>query len=129
VAQSGLPMKEVQLISDQETIPLVVEVAMTAEQLRYGLMFRKNLPRERGMLFVFEEERPLSFWMKNTLIPLDVLYFNASGTFVSAATMEPCAEDPCIEYPSEGSAQFALEVVSGFAEEWGLNSAWKLVSY
>lgn len=129
VAQRGLPMKAVELVSDQETVPLIVEIAITAEQMRQGLMFRKNLPRERGMLFIFEEEMPLSFWMKNTLIPLDVLYFNASGAFVSAVTMAPCIEDPCVEYPSERPAQFALEVVSGFAEEWGINSEWKLVSY
>ena len=128
VAQRGLPMKAVQLVSEQETVPLIVEIAITAEQMEYGLMFRKTLPKERGMLFIFEEEKPLSFWMKNTLVPLDVLYFNANGTFVSASTMEPCTEDPCPEYPSEGPAKYALEVVAGFVEAKGIGSEWKLVS-
>lgn len=128
VAQTGLPMKLIYLISEEkeEIVPVAVELALTDEQRAMGLMFREILPKERGMLFIFETEQPLSFWMKNTRIPLDVIYFNASGSYVSAVTMEPCKEDPCPNYPAEGPAKYGLEVVAGFVEQVGVNENWEL---
>ena len=78
------------------------------------------------MLFIFSAPQQLSFWMKNTLIPLDILYFDSEGNFVSSSTMEPCTKDPCATYPSAGPAQYALEVNAGFAVENGINEAWSL---
>lgn len=77
------------------------------------------------MLFLFPHEQVLSFWMKNTLIPLDIFYFDARGQIVSATTMEPCKADPCPSYSSEGAAQFALEVAAGFLDTNG--EEWKLI--
>jgi hypothetical protein len=78
------------------------------------------------MLFVFEEEKPLAFWMKNTLIPLDVLYFNTEGWFVSVDTMPPCTKDPCPQYPSAGPARYALEMNAGWAEAHDVGTGWKI---
>ena len=111
---------------NESVLPVAVELALTNEQQAKGLMHREVLPPERGMLFIYENERELSFWMKDTLIPLDVLYFNAEGSFISSATMQPCTEDPCTSYPSESPAKYGLEVVAGFAEQIGITEEWNL---
>jgi uncharacterized membrane protein (UPF0127 family) len=74
-----------------------------------------------GMLFVYERERLISHWMKNTLIPLDIAFFDAEGRFVSKTTMVPCLDDDpevgCTTYPAEGPAAFSVEVpAGGFAD-------------
>jgi uncharacterized membrane protein (UPF0127 family) len=79
-------------------------------------MFRENLEWNRGMLFVFDEERTLSFWMKNTLIPLDMLFIDADLRIIDVKeNVPPCKEDPCPSYTSEQPAKYVLEVNSGFA--------------
>lgn len=124
---SILPVRTISLNGPGgQRLSLDVEVASTQEQQARGLMFRTKV--ERGMLFVFTDERPLSFWMKNTLVPLDIIYFAADGSFVSTTTMEPCTADPCRSYPSSGPARYALEMPAGFmsgsnaiiGEEWKL---------
>ena len=120
--QETLPLRPIILSGpDGESLPLTVETASTQEQHRRGLMFRTSA--EPGMLFVFAEAEPLSFWMKNTLVPLDILYFGADGSFISAAIMEPCREDPCPGYPSAGPARYALEVPVGAVR---VGTGWKL---
>lgn len=102
---------------------LTVEVADEPQEWRLGLMNRPVV--ERGMLFVFPAESPQSFWMKDTLVPLDIAFFRADGTWVSSATMEPCRKDPCPSYPSAGPASFALELaVGGIGSSIG--SGWTL---
>src|SRR4029450_8642685 len=68
---------------------LTVEVAATPAARARGLMFRKELPEDRGMLFVFPDERVLDFWMRNTEIPLSIAFAEASGRIVRIADMEP----------------------------------------
>jgi len=77
VPQTGLPTKELVLWSWKQTI--MVEVADESEEQRIGLMFRANLPDTRGMLFVFPDIKPVSFWMQNTYIGLDLLYIWSDG--------------------------------------------------
>lgn len=110
-----------------KTIDLTVDVAVTPAQQQQGLMFRERLDEDTGMLFVFDQPRVLTFWMKNTLMPLDVLFFDANGSFVSVATMEPCVQDPCVTYPSEDPALYALEVQSGFARKHGVGPGWSFM--
>jgi len=103
-----------------------VELAITPEEQQQGLMGRTHLSDDTGMLFVFDQDQPLSFWMKNTLIPLQILYFAGDGTFVNVLDMEPCEEDPCEQYRSAALAMYALEVNPGFREKHGVGVGWKL---
>jgi uncharacterized protein len=97
-----------------------VEVAADDASRARGLMFRDRLPADQGMLFVFERAEPQAFWMKNTRIPLDILYFDAQRRLVSiAAGVPPCTTPQCPSYPSEGPAQFTLELKAGTARELG----------
>jgi uncharacterized protein len=101
-----------------------VEIADDPDERARGLMFRDHLADDEGMLFIFEREMPVSFWMKNTLIPLDIAFFDTDGRFVSAQTMTPCEADPCASYASGGPAAYALEMSAGFLERAGVGSGW-----
>jgi hypothetical protein len=98
-----------------------VELAITQEEKMLGLMFRKSLARNRGMLFVFKEEEMSSFWMKNTLIPLDIIWINENkeAVFISENT-QPCKEDFCPSIAPDKKAKYVLEINSGLSKEIGL---------
>ncbi|PIR48167.1 hypothetical protein COU80_05895 [Candidatus Peregrinibacteria bacterium CG10_big_fil_rev_8_21_14_0_10_55_24] len=108
----------------EQNIAVTVEIAADAVEHAKGLMGRRELTDDHGMLFLFSEERIRSFWMKDTLIPLDILFFDAQGRFVSWHTMVPCTQDPCLHYQSAGPANAALEVPAGFVEEYGIGAGW-----
>ena len=98
-----------------------VELAETGEKQALGLMFREHLDDDRGMLFLFPGEARRSFWMKNTRIPLDILYFDAERRLVSVAeNAQPCRTERCPPYPSTGPAKYVLELNSGKAAELGV---------
>ncbi len=94
-------------------VPLTVAVAVTPEQRSQGLMGVEELSPLDGMLFVFGNENVRSFWMKDTLIPLDVAFFDADGFLVSKTSMATCLDDDCPSYSSEEPAQYALEAPLG----------------
>ena len=119
-------LQKVVLSSGTRTLTLWVEIADDPSEQAEGLMGRTELGDDRGMLFIFPDSRPLNFWMKNTLIPLDILFFDAGGEFVSMRTMDPCKIDPCQGYPSDGSAKYALEVEAGFASREGVGEGWRI---
>lgn len=98
-----------------KTVKLAVEIADTDALRMKGLMDRKHMPAGRGMLFVFEREQPLSFWMKNTYIPLSIAYIDGSGTINEMYDMKPL--DTSVTYPSAKPATFALEVNQGWFEK------------
>ena len=106
---------------------IFAEVADTNHLREQGLMNRDHLPRDRGMLFVFEHEQIWAFWMKNTLIPLDVLWLDAEGRIVDVAEgMQPCETTPCpLYHPNHGSS-FALEIAAGRYAEEGLATGMRL---
>ena len=98
-----------------------VELAETQEKQALGLMFRDSLPDDHGMLFLFPAEGLRSFWMRNTRIPLDILYFDADLKLVSVAeNARPCRTQRCPSYRSEGPAKYVLELNAGKAGELGL---------
>ena len=94
-----------------------VEQAVTPEQRREGLMYRDRLGEREGMLFVFEEERMLSFWMRNTSLPLSIAFIDARGVIVHITDLVPYSETPV---PSRVPARFALEVNRGAFERTGV---------
>lgn len=95
-----------------------VELARTPEEQTQGLMFRESLPEKTGMLFLFDEAAPHHFWMKNTMIPLDMIWMDESGKvlFVSADT-PPCKADPCPTYGPDSQASSVLEIAGGMASK------------
>jgi len=119
-------MQKITLSSGEKSVTVWVEIADEPAEHSEGLMNREKLDENSGMLFVFSEPRVLSFWMKNTLIPLDILYFDEEGEFVSVQTMDPCEHDPCKTYPSARPAKYALEVNAGFVEKYGIDAGWKI---
>ncbi|WP_295413692.1 DUF192 domain-containing protein [uncultured Thiodictyon sp.] len=93
-----------------------VELARTLDERRRGLMFRQHLSAGQGMLFVQEPDRA-EFWMKNTLIPLDLLYFDDAGVLLEiVAGVPPCRQPACPTYPSQSTAiRYILELNAGEA--------------
>ena len=98
-----------------------VELATNEAAREHGLMMRSSLAPDHGMLFVFPDTAPRGFWMMNTLIPLDILYFDSGRRLVSAQVdVPPCRADPCPIYPSAGPARYVLEVSAGTARRIGV---------
>jgi len=106
---------------------LILELAQTSNEISQGLMFRSHLPENRGMLFLFHTERVPSFWMKNTLIPLDIIFLGPDGTVVDIAVdARPCRAEPCPQYVSKSPARAVLEVGAGVAKAHGIEVGTKL---
>lgn len=107
-----------------EVQPLVVgneritaELAWTPEDRRRGLMHRESMPEDHGMLFIFPEEKMLSFWMKNTPLPLSIAFADAGGRIVSIADLEPNSETVV---SSRKPASYALEMNRGWFARHGV---------
>ena len=98
-----------------------VEVAADDSTRAQGLMFRDQLPQDRGMIFLFAQSGDYPFWMKNTLIPLDMIWIDDQKRITHiAANVPPCKADPCASVPSGGNAKYVLEVAAGVAARHGL---------
>jgi uncharacterized membrane protein (UPF0127 family) len=111
-------LQKIEIASRSGTHGFLVELAVTPEETSRGLMFRRELPDGRGMLFDFKTEQELGFWMKNTYIPLDMIFIRADGTIRRiAANTEPLSERTV---PSGGPARFVLEVMGGTARRLGI---------
>ena len=110
---SPIPLPQA-VFPDGFTVDL--ELALTSEEISRGLMFRPSLPENRGMLFLFDQPRLPTFWMKNTLISLDLVYLDGTGAVVDViADVQPCAADPCPNFPPSRPAQAVLEIGAGVA--------------
>jgi uncharacterized membrane protein (UPF0127 family) len=97
-----------------------VEVAATPDTREKGLMFRESLPPNTGMLFIFPETRRLSFWMKNTYIPLSIAFLDDDGIILNIEPMAP--RDETSRTLSRGPARYALEMQQGWFEEHGVKA-------
>lgn len=98
-----------------------LELAVTNEEIAQGLMFRPSLPEDRGMLFLFQQDRFPSFWMKNTIIPLDLVFLDRTGRVVDVIEdARPCAADPCPQYIPDAPARAVLELSVGSVQRHDL---------
>jgi uncharacterized protein len=106
----------------------VVEIADDEEERAKGLMFRDEMATDRGMLFIHEREERLAYWMKNTRIPLDILYFDNERKLVfQQRDVPPCsAGDRCPPYPSQAPARYVLELNAGQAQRLQLKDGVEL---
>ncbi|MCT4609088.1 MAG: DUF192 domain-containing protein [Pelagimonas sp.] len=107
-----------QLRGDFGQVRFRIEVADTEKERAQGLMFVKSLPRFSGMLFVYDSARPVSFWMKNTYIPLDMIFADETGTVVHIH--KGAVPHDLTPIPSGAPAQYVLEVNAGIAQQLGL---------
>jgi len=99
------------------------EVAQTPEQRAIGLMHRRSMPSNAGMLFVFEQPGVQCFWMKNTLLPLSIAFVAEDGSIVNVADMQPMSE---ASHCSAKPVRYALEMNQGWFAKRGLKSGAKL---
>ena len=115
-AEAALPTLDI--VTSAGRRRFTVEVMQNDEQRARGLMYRRYLPADRGMLFDFKREEPIQMWMKNTYIPLDMIFIDRKGTIVSIAeNTEPLSERII---PSNGKVLAVLEVNGGTAQRLGI---------
>lgn len=105
-----------------------VELAQDEASRARGLMFRDEMEADHGMLFIHDREEPQAYWMKNTKIPLDILYFDNQRRLVSQQRdVPPCTlGDGCPPYPSKGAARYVLELNAGQANRLQLKDGAEL---
>ncbi len=108
------------LESERGDVEIEVEIAETPVQQQLGLMHRETLASEAGMVFLFAKETRGGFWMKDTLIPLSIAFFDHDGKILRILDMEPSEADPCPAYDPQISYRGALEVNKGAFARWGV---------
>lgn len=118
--QNTLPTTTITIHHHEFTL----EIANTPETRERGLMYRDNMPKNHGMIFIFDQAGRVSFWMKNTRIPLDIIYISEQGIVTGIYTLQPYDERG-IHGPPE--ARFAIELNAGISNEIGLKSGDKLL--
>ncbi len=122
---ANLPQEVICLKTAAKSIAITVEIASTPAEQARGLMYRTELAADKGMLFPFTIPRQASFWMKNTYIPLDIIYLTPDGAIESiAANAEPTSLEPIL---SKGKVGYVLELAGGRAGELGLKAGDQMV--
>lgn len=111
----------------KDLIRIKVEIADDNSERAKGLMFRERLNENNGMLFIFDNEENQTFWMKNTLIPLDIIFIGENLNIVDMKYALPCKMEPCALYKSAQPSKYVLEVNSGFAAKNGIRTGDKIM--
>lgn len=122
----------VRLATARDTVPLTLELAITTDQQRLGLMERRHLSERAGMLFVYDSVQPpdAGFWMYRTRIPLDIAFLDSAGVIRSIRTMVPCPttmSEGCPTYEPDAPYRYALEVNAGTLKRWGVEAGARLL--
>lgn len=114
------------VVSGESTPTVNAEVVTSNKARQLGLMYRREMTDDQGMLFVFPDEQPRSFWMKNTYIELDIIYISSELRVVSVSKRaRPLTMN---KRNSEGPAKYVLEVNGGLADKWGLAAGTQFVA-
>ncbi len=108
-------LQQLEIVSKNGTHVFGVEMALTPEEQSRGLMFRRELPEKQGMLFDFKREQPTSFWMKNTYVPLDMIFIRADGRILNIAENTVPLSEALVS--SSGPVRAVLEVIAGTSQE------------
>jgi uncharacterized protein len=111
-------IQNLEIVTKNGVYPFSVELAITPEEHAQGLMYRKELPEGRGMLFDFKTEQPVEFWMHNTYISLDIIFIRGDGRILRIAESATPLSDRRI--PSGGPIRGVLEVIGGTAKKFGI---------
>ena len=104
--------------ADAQRVVLKVELARTHAERQQGLMNRRSLGAKAGMVFLYPKAHRGGYWMRDTLIPLDIAFSDARGKVLRIFTMQPCRRDPCRIYDPEVAYRSALEVNAGSFRRW-----------
>jgi uncharacterized membrane protein (UPF0127 family) len=112
------------MTEDGRRLEFQVELARTSQEIARGLMYREELPENEGMLFLFENEELRAFWMRNTYVPLDIIFLNGKGEIINIGKGEPLNERKVI---SAAPAKAVLEVVQGTEERLGLKPGDRII--
>ena len=108
------------IVTDAGEHAFQVEIADDPRERAVGLMFRRAMPADAGMLFDFMEEQPASFWMRNTYIPLDMIFIKADGTIDSIGERTTPLSEKSV--PSKGAVRFVLEINGGLSDRLGIEA-------
>jgi uncharacterized membrane protein (UPF0127 family) len=117
---AGAPRGTAVIDTGERRVRVAVEIAETPSRWSVGLMHRRSLAPNAGMVFLFPSERRGAFWMKNTLIPLSIAFFDRRGRILRILDMTPCRRDPCALYDPRVAYRGALEVNRGAFARWGV---------
>jgi uncharacterized membrane protein (UPF0127 family) len=116
----GLRIAELRI----SNVPVTVEIADTPQASENGLMFRDSLPEDHGMLFIFDQPKKASFWMRNTKIPLSIAYADSDGKIIEIKSMNPL--DETVVPSRSDEVAYALEVNQGWFGRHGITPGAKL---
>ena len=122
-----LQTKNVTIQKAEENITINAEIANDNEERSKGLMYRTELGEYDGMIFIFGNEKKLIFWMKNTLIPLDIIFADETGRIMNIEEAQPCKQETCPLYSSDENAQFALELNQGFCKKHNIQKGDRII--
>jgi len=121
VVPQGFEQRAATATKDDGTVcELCLWVAANGEQRALGLMYVTDLGGPDGMVFRYDAPTTSAFWMKNTVMPLSIAFYDAAGAFLDAFDMAPCTADPCPSYPTPSNFVDAIEVPQGMLDELGL---------
>ncbi|WP_137286223.1 DUF192 domain-containing protein [Halorussus salinisoli] len=118
------------VVEDGENVTVELRVADEPEERRTGLMYRESLANNSGMIFVYPNPQQVSFWMKNTKVPLDMIFVGPDRTVLNVQHANPqpnASSDDLKTYPSDGEAKYVVELPRGFANRTGVGPGTKLV--
>lgn len=124
---SGEKILQIEL-RDTSKKEFLVAIADDPEERNRGLMFHENLSENRGMFFIFDKPQELVFWMKNTMIPLDIVFIDSAFRITNIQKMAmPCKIDSCPTYHSAGLAQYVLEINGGLSDKFVFERGAKVI--